>query len=319
MDGFVREVEASAGGLRRAEKRTREVEDLLRALSASSAAPVVLALILRRLAYHRKHLPFNPFDRYKDPLVDVLRYESTRDYFLKLWHFGEACTLLAVLEYAALEGSTADGFLERYLSAEKGYPLRILFATEETRMVAWKAGRFLSETVVAEYLSALTFARAQLSRSRRGAVELREKLSGARGSGPQSPARRFIHEAAGEVLPLYHEPGMLDPELRKLTNETTRRIRRFGAGKDAPADSRIASLAGAEPSDSEELFRVSEAADRLEQIMQSARLTQQEREAFEASVLYGSEEASRRLGRPANQIRQEKYRALRKLRRVAGL
>ncbi|WP_219975487.1 hypothetical protein [Rubrobacter xylanophilus] len=142
MDGFVREVEASAGGIRRAEKRTREVEDLLRALSASSAAPVVLALILRRLAYHRKHLPFNPFDRYKDPLVDVLRYESTRDYFLKLWHFGEACTLLAVLEYAALEGSTADGFRERYLSAEKGYPLRILFATEETRMVAWKAGGF---------------------------------------------------------------------------------------------------------------------------------------------------------------------------------
>ncbi|QYJ15181.1 hypothetical protein Rxycam_00996 [Rubrobacter xylanophilus DSM 9941] len=180
--------------------------------------------------------------------------------------------------------------------------------------------RFLSETVVAEYLSALTFARAKLSRSRRGAVELREKLSGAGGSGPQSPARRFIHEAAGEVLPLYHEPGMLDPELLKLTNETTRRIRRTGAGKNAPADSRIVSLAGAgEPSDSEELFRVSEAADRLEQIMQSARLTQQEREAFEASVLYGSEEAARRLGRPVNQIYQEKYRALRKLRRAAGL
>ncbi|MGI9050521.1 MAG: hypothetical protein ACR2GU_14305 [Rubrobacteraceae bacterium] len=132
----------------------------------------------------------------------------------------------------------------------------------------------------------------------------------------------------------------LDPELRELTNEARRRVRRTGAGTDAVSEERLtprdaleeaveggeewpAGLGGylktAKEMGEDPNLTAIWAADELERLRTKANLSGQEWEAFEASKLLGSSKAAaRELGRSPEQVRQEKYRALTKLRKAAG-
>jgi hypothetical protein len=168
-------------------------------------------------------------------------------------------------------------------------------------------------------------ARTGLSGERRDRRGLRDRLSEA----GNRPMKELISLLPAELLPLFHEFGTtnegsrkLDPELKHLTNEARRRVRRQGAGKDAVGEERLRPWdghSGTVPAVEDPELEAAFASEYLQELKSKAGLSGQQWESFEAAVRLGSNtEAAKELGRSSEQVGKEKYDAIKKLRRAAG-
>jgi RNA polymerase sigma factor (sigma-70 family) len=111
--------------------------------------------------------------------------------------------------------------------------------------------------------------------------------------------------------------------LKDLSNEARRRIRRVGA-KESVAEGRLDEINELnepedESSEPKQVLEAQTASEWLHDLMDRSDIPSQERESFLALREMTSQEAAEKYGRPANQVRQEKFRALKKLRRAVGL
>jgi hypothetical protein len=176
---------------------------------------------------------------------------------------------------------------------------------------------------MAKVLSGIVDARTSLSGERRDSKELRERLVEA----GEKPRKQLRVELPAEVLDLFYkmlQEDEINPSLKDLVNEARRRIRRVGASRESVAERRLGERSElnepeVEGSGPEQVLEAVWASELLHDLIDKSNLSGQERETFLALAEMTSEEAAEKLGRSAYQVRQEKLRAIRKLRRAAGL
>lgn len=174
---------------------------------------------------------------------------------------------------------------------------------------------------LAKVLSGVVAARASLSGGLWDRKELRERLA-ERG---ENPSKQLRVDLPAEVLGVFHEmiqADRMDLSLENISYEARRRIRRVGA-KESVAEGRLDEInefnePGDESSGPEQVLEAACASELLHDLMDRSNLSGQERESFLALGEMTSQEAAEKYGRPANQVRQENFRALKKLRRAAG-
>ena len=349
MESFVAAVEEEAAGWREFDRDTKEMERVARRLPVRAAALAMLSTFEQLHELSDRLAPALGVDLIA---LDIANTEITfqigeidsKDYFHLLNDVASFQSLWRIFEYSKREDATPEGRIKAVLKERAGYPSRHAFAIHVLRHDAVRSGRadLVPDTMLAESLTALVFARTKLAGGERDAVGLRERLARAGGEGSEKPGKRFVHELAGEVEPLFFELGekRLDPELRDLTNEARRRVRRMGASEDAVSEDRLVSWSALEEAaeggeerpaglysylkatkeKDEDSGLVAEwATDKLARLLAKANLSAQQWEALEAAFrLGGNKEAAEELGRSPNQVGVEKAKALEKLHHAAG-
>lgn len=230
-----------------------------------------------------------------------------------------------VLVYAESEEATAEELCKMYLAAAEAEPSRVVFAILMMRQAAARCGKAeaVSDTWFTETLAGCVAARVSLKGERRDRKSLRQRLA----ETGDSPTRRLLQELPAEVLDAFQELARtegIDSTLQNLSNEALNRIRRVGASSASVSEERHEKLAEKfDPADEsaafEEELKAAQAAELLQQYMDKANLSDQERETFLAFGELSGPEVAEKLGRPHGQVRQEKHRAIEKLRRAAGL
>ena len=350
MEAFVAAVEKEVAAWHEFDRDTKEMEQVARRFPTKAAALAMLSTFEQLHELNDRLAPVLGVDLIE---LDMANTEITfqigeidsKDYFHLLNDIASFQSLWRIFEYSKLEDATPEGRIKAVLKERAGYPSRHAFAIHVLRHDAVRSGRadLVPDTMLTESLTALVFARTRLAGGERDAMGLRGRLVRAGGESSEKPGKRFIHELAGEVEPLFFELGekRLDPKLRDLTNEARRRVRRMGASKDAVSEDRLASWSALEeaaeggeerPPGLDSYLKATKemgedsnlgaewAADELARLLAKANLSAQQWEAFEAAARLGSnKEAAEELGRSPNQVGVEKAKALEKLHHAAEL
>jgi hypothetical protein len=332
MDAFIRDVEEQASFWLEYDRQGRELRKAAESSPVAAAAGALLVTLqeLDRLGRSLgERLSIDDFTllALENGFTISPGAIDTKVYYFLLRDLVTFQAYARILEYARREDATAPGLCENFLQERGGFAARqagVIHVLQEEG-VRNNRSDLVPDTLLAEMLTALVAARTGLSGERWDRRGLRDRLSEA----GNRPKKELISLLPAELLPLFHEFGTtnegsrkLDPELKHLTNEAQRRVRRQGAGKDAVGEERLRPWdghSGTVPAVEDPELEAAFASEYLQELKSKAGLSGQQWESFEAAVRLGSNtEAAKELGRSSEQVGKEKYDAIKKLRRAAG-
>jgi hypothetical protein len=291
-----------------------------------------------------------------DDVEAISNYKATRsvaEWQIISWlasrHLVYSAFLRLVMQYYRDQNLTgvrsAQAVCDAFIEASEWRLLGVALDFDELRKRLPEQS--LPKEELAKVLSGIVATRTALRGGRRDRKGLRERLA----EGGEKPHKQLLKELPAEVLDVFNELRYERPEdlaLENLSSEARRRIRRVGASKDNVAEERQDSRDRLEQATEDQgereegsqgrpphvkdyletMSRLGEdpeleaafAAEVLQQIKEKSGVSEQQWQSLEASFRLGSnKEAAEELVRSAEQVGKEKFEALKKLRRAAGL
>ncbi|MGI9050520.1 MAG: hypothetical protein ACR2GU_14300 [Rubrobacteraceae bacterium] len=193
MEAFVAAVEEEAAAWREFDRDTKEMQRVAELYPVQFAAEAMMNTF-RQLHVLRDSvasvlgvdlIALHGFATDTEIRLQIGEIDS-RDYFHLLNDVAAFQSWWRVFEYSKRGDATPEGRIEAVLKERAGFPSRHAFAIHVLRHDAVRSGRvdLVPDTMLAESLSALVFARTRLTGSERDARGLRDRLAGAGGRVP---------------------------------------------------------------------------------------------------------------------------------------